>query len=293
MVAQRPSRRRIISVHGKDASRVAGRVRGGDAGSIGVRELQGRRPIQPAPAGVPSRSDLADDPEQLGARRGDVDRRRPATITSGCCTCRSRFPRRSARTRRRRCSSSTRRESSSRVGAARRRQRVAGARARHLRRRERLRLDRRARRLAAADHAGRQRRHDPEVHDGRKARDADRPQRPEQGQHRHRQRPPGHRRVRRHARRKRSTPPTATATSASSCSTRKPGSSSGCGAHSATRRRPTFAPNAPAPQPQTTPDGPPEFGLAARDQSVERRRRLRRRSHQQPHPDVHDATGNF
>ena len=147
------------------------------------------------------------------------------------------------------------------LGRTDRRRAVARPRARHLRRRQRLRLDRRTRGLAAADHAGPERRHDPEVHDGRKARDADRPPRAESGQPRHRKRAPGHRRVRRHEgerglRRRR-----LRQQARDRLRLRNRQVQAACGARSATRRLPTFAPNAAVPQPQTTPDGPPEFGL--------------------------------
>ena len=117
-----------------------------------------------------------------------------------------------------------------------------------------------ARRLAACNHAGRERRHDHEVHDDRRARYADRPSRTEHGQSRYGERPSGHRRRSPTRRLRRSTSRTATATSASSCSTGDRKFKRMWGAFGNPPPA-TFAPNAPAPQPQTTPDGPPEFGL--------------------------------
>ena len=108
---------------------------------------------------------------------------------------------------------------------------------------------------------GSQRRHDHEVHDGRRARHADRPPRAEHRQSRHGQtsiRPPTSSSTRR---RTRSTSPTATATSASSSSTRRPASFKRMWGAFGNPPPSTFAANAPTPQPQTTPDGPPEFGL--------------------------------
>ena len=164
---------------------------------------------------------------------------------------------------------------------------VARARARHLRRRERLRLDRRARRLAAADHARRQRRHDPEVHDGRKARDADRPS----------------------AAQSKGNLDTENVHQATDVfvdtQAKEVYAADGYGnkrvivfdSETGKFKRmwgafgnpppPTFAPNAADAAAADDARRPAGVRLAARDQGVARRRRLRRGSDQQPHPDVH------
>ena len=80
-----------------------------------------------------------------------------------------------------------------RLGRAGARVRVAGARARHLRRRDRRRLDERQQRLRHAAAARPVRRHAAEVHAGGEVPAADRPQRQEHGRRRHGQRQAGRR----------------------------------------------------------------------------------------------------
>ena len=148
-------------------------------------------------------------------------------------------------------------------------------------------------RLAAADDARRQRRHDSEVHDGRKVRHADRPA----------------------ADRARATLDTENVHQATDVfvdtQAKEVYVADGYGnkrvivfdSETGKFKRmwgafgnpppPTLAPN--AADAAAADDARRTAGVrpAARDQGVARRRRLRRRSHQQPHPDVHDATGSF
>ena len=89
---------------------------------------------QAAPAGVSTRSEVADDSQQLGARRSDVDRRRHARSHLGAASAAVDPGATSAPTPRRRCSSSTPPASCSEAGAGRRWLRLARTGARHLRR---------------------------------------------------------------------------------------------------------------------------------------------------------------
>ena len=139
--------------------------------------------------------------------------------------------------------------------------------------------------------ARQQRRHDSEVHDGRKVRHADRPSRAEQGQHRHGQRPSGHRCLRRHVgerslRRRRLRQQARDGVrlgnrevQADVGRVRQPAAAD-AGAES---RRAAAADHA---------RRPAGVRAAARGQGVERRHRLCGGPDQQPHPDVHDATGS-
>ena len=221
-------------------------------------------------ADIRARREVADDSEQLGARRGDVDLRRPQRPHLGAA--RAAVDSRGAARERGAAGARVRRrgKAAGELGRARRRAATGpGA--------STASSSTRTTSCGSAGAAGWPRPTTPGVSDDMilkftmagQARHADRPQRTEQGQHRHGKRASGRPTSSSTRRRRRSTSPTATATSASSCSTRKPGSSSGCGARSATRRRRRSRRIPPAPQPQTTPDGPPEFGLAARDQGVD------------------------
>ena len=107
---------------------------------------------------------------------------------SGCCTARGRFPRSSAPTPRRRCCSSTRGQAAGELG--RRRPGFDWPEREHG-----IFVDSKDFVWISGNGGwpkptapGQRRRHGPEVHDGRKAGDADWPAGTEQGQHRHRQR---------------------------------------------------------------------------------------------------------
>ena len=181
--------RRLVRGRGAVRRRGGHAIRAADADCCRIRARAGRTVVQ-------GRHDLAVAAQQLGAGRGQLDRRGFARSHLGAAPAAIDSPAAagvggSARAGIRRGGNAA-----GQLGRTRRGPRLARARARHLRGHARLRVDQRQRRVAEADGPRQRRRHDPEVHAGWEAGDADRQTRAEQRQHRHDERAAAGRRVR-------------------------------------------------------------------------------------------------